>query len=162
MKFKLDNLNIDKDAFYQRALSEALLIKSNKKDNHRDVESNILPMVMKGHYAEWIGILELNHTDNAEPYHDTFDEEGVASDHKVSYSKIQLEKNISEYSWRVQSQERTGWPKVKLDERVYGWVGNAISGDYELVGIYNYDKETKKMVYTATETWYNRSLSVEV
>ena len=140
MKFKLDDLNIDTNEFRQRALEEAILIKSNKKDSHRDLEGNILPMVMKGHYAEWIGMTELNHTDNPEPYHDTFDHEGVDSDHKVSYSKIQLNKNISEY----------------------GWVGDAISGDYELVGVYNYDKETKKMVYTAPETCYNRSLSFEV
>ena len=162
MKFKLDDLNIDTNEFRQRALEEAILIKSSKKDSHRDLEGNILPMVMKGHYAEWIGMTELNHTDNPEPYHDTFDHEGVDSDHKVSYSKIQLNKNISEYSWRVQSQERTGWPKSQLAHRVYGWVGDAISGDYELVGIYNYDKETKKMVYTAPETCYNRSLSFEV
>jgi len=152
MQYNIKDLSVDPVVFMERARSEADLIKTNPKDAHRSIPYDILPKVILGHWAEWIGLTEMGHTDNPIDYRDTFDHEGVDCDHKVSHSRESLRRNISAYLKRVVYQEENNWPKGPvLAHRVYGWIGSIKTGIYTLDGVYNYNKSTRRMDYTPAE-----------
>ena len=154
-EWNIFDIGLDEEQVRVRAMFEARLIKTNKKDSYRSFDGDILPNTMKGHYGEWIAMTQLGHTDNPEEYHDTFDQDGVPTEHKVSYSRYKLDQRVDEYLWRIMEQERRNWPPIQLDHRVYGWIGDALSGKHKLHGIYEYDEKMKKMVYIKPEVWYN-------
>ena len=54
--FKFDINDIPKDEWNLRARKEAEEIKTNPKDKHRDLESDIFPQVKRGHAAEWFAM----------------------------------------------------------------------------------------------------------
>lgn len=153
-------IGLDEKLVKERATYEARLIKSNKKDAHRCFDTDILPNTIKGHYAEWIAMTHLGQTDNPEEYFDTIDQDNIEAEHKVSYSRYKLNQRVDEYMWRIMKQERTNWPKRQLNHRVYGWIGDALEGDYKLHGIYEYDKKMQKMVYITPELWYNNNYKI--
>lgn len=152
MQYNIKNIDVSPLEFMTRARAEANRIKSNPKDEHRRMYGDIMSKVVLGHWAEWISMVEMGHTDNPAEYRDTFDHEGVDCDHKVSYSRESLRRNISTYMARIILQECTGWPKgPTLAHRVYGWTGSMKTGLFTFDGVYNYNKSTRQMDFCPAE-----------
>lgn len=167
-EFKFDINDIPKDEWNLRARKEAEEIKSNRKDKDRDLESDIFPQVKRGHAAEWFAMLNLEHTDNVEKYQDTYDSDKAEVDHKVSISRTWLDKTLENYT-EILLNESSEWhiKRAKnMPKRVYGWInpydnfdqsfGKTYTNEYTLVGIWEFDKKMKKLVYISPKVWYNR------
>lgn len=163
--FKFNINDIPEDKWSQRARKEAEEIKTNPKDKHRDLESDIYPTTKRGHGAEWLGMLNLQQTDNSKRYQDTYDEDGAPVDHKVSISKKWLDETLKKYTDCL-LDESSEWHIKRannMPKRVYGWINpyddydaKTYTNEYTLIGIWEFDKKLKKLVYNSPKVWYNR------
>ena len=166
--FKFNINDIPEDEWNKRARKEAEEIKTNPKDKHRDLESDIYPTTKRGHGAEWLGMLNLKHTDNPKKYQDTYDEDGAPVDHKVSISKKWLDETLKKYTDFL-LDESSEWHIKRannMPKRVYGWINpyddyeaRTYTNEYTLVGIWEFDKKLKKLVYISPKVWYNRYIN---
>lgn len=164
ISFTIDELN--QDFWHERAVKEARLIQTNPKDKDRDFENDILLQTKRGHAPEVYSIENLGHIDNEADYQDTFDVDNIPVDHKASVSVQKLERTIVKYAWDLEN----AWPKRRnnMPRRVYGWINKwdrelkKFSDYYELHGIYEYDKNLKKMVYISPEVWYNNNIMEKI
>jgi hypothetical protein len=163
--FKFNINDIPEDEWNKRARKEAEEIKSNPKDKHRDLESDIYPNTRRGHGAEWFSMLNLEHTDNPKKYQDTYDTDDIRAEHKVSLSRKYLDMTIENYE-KLLLDDSTDWhiKRAKnMAKRVYGWINpyddyeaRTYTNEYTLVGIWEFDKKLKKLVYISPKVWYNR------
>ena len=110
-------------------------------------------------------MLNLEHTDNPKKYQDTYDTDDIRAEHKVSLSRKYLDMTIENYE-KLLLDDSTDWhiKRAKnMAKRVYGWINpyddyeaKTYTNEYTLVGIWEFDKKLKKLVYISPKVWYNR------
>jgi len=141
MKFNASQL--DKDFYLTRAKSEADEIFSNESTRRGRSFRNILETTLYGHAAEVYLIQECGFKDDTRKYKDVIDTNGSSVEIKVTEGDYYVP-YVLERAEKAKAQTWRGYPDI-----LYVFIGNKKSADYELSGIYKWNK--KRFVLQSAE-----------
>ena len=133
MKFNAKQL--DGATLRSRAEAEALLINSSASSSRGRSYEKILETTIYGHAAELYLIQEESHTDDPREYKDVFDPDGNPVEVKVTGHPG----NVPSVLARANEKKLHGRFRQNFPNILYVFIGNKITCDYHLHGIYKWN-----------------------
>ena len=133
MKFNASDLS--PELFLKRANKEAEEIYSKPSTRKNRTKAQILETVLYGHAAEVYLIEYHNFKDDERKYKDVFDTEGNSIEVKVTEGEYYVEHVLD----RAVEDKKQPWRK--FSNILYIFIGDKITADYSLHGIYKWNNE---------------------
>lgn len=142
MKFNAADLN--PELYLKRASKEAEEIFSKESTRRNRTKAQILETVLYGHAAEVYLMQYHNFKDDERRYKDVFDTEGNSIEVKVTEGEYYVEYVLD----RAVDAKKKPW--MKFSDILYIFIGNKVTADYSLHGIYKWNGEKFSLQKTET------------